>query len=155
MEHCLVPVALRQGRDQRPSAESLSQLPDGPRYQYEGFIDALLDAPKTEFKDPWERDTPYFEGCLPIEVMAERGRETLRFGPLKPVGLTNPHRPGGQAHAIVQLRQDNKLGTLFNMVGFQTKLKYGSRRSRCLPHDPRAREPRNSPGWAASTATPS
>lgn len=91
--------------------------------QYEAFIDALLAAEKTEFKD-WEKDTPYFEGCLPIEVMAERGRETLRFGPLKPVGLTNPHT-GGPAHAVVQLRQDNALGTLYNLVGFQTKMKYG------------------------------
>ncbi|GAB5389836.1 MAG: methylenetetrahydrofolate--tRNA-(uracil(54)-C(5))-methyltransferase (FADH(2)-oxidizing) TrmFO [Alphaproteobacteria bacterium] len=93
--------------------------------QYNAFIDALLDAPKTEFKD-WEKDTPYFEGCLPIEVMAERGRETLRFGPLKPVGLTNPHNPDVKPHAVVQLRMDNKLGTLYNIVGFQTKLRYGS-----------------------------
>jgi methylenetetrahydrofolate--tRNA-(uracil-5-)-methyltransferase len=93
--------------------------------QYNAFIDALLEAPKTEFKE-WEKDTPYFEGCLPIEVMAERGRETLRFGPLKPVGLTNPHQPDIKAHAVIQLRQDNALGTLFNMVGFQTKLKYGA-----------------------------
>jgi methylenetetrahydrofolate--tRNA-(uracil-5-)-methyltransferase len=93
--------------------------------QYNAFIDALLEAPKTEFKD-WEKDTPYFEGCLPIEVMAERGRETLRFGPLKPVGLTNPHAPDVRPHAVVQLRQDNKLGSLWNMVGFQTKLKYGA-----------------------------
>lgn len=92
--------------------------------QYEAFIDALLAAEKTEFKD-WEKDTPYFEGCLPIEVMAERGRETLRFGPMKPVGLTNPHNPEVKAHAIVQLRRDNALGTLFNIVGFQTKMKYG------------------------------
>jgi len=92
--------------------------------EYEAFIDALIDGPKTEFKD-WERDTPYFEGCLPIEVMAERGRETLRFGPMKPVGLTDPNT-GTRAHAVVQLRQDNKLGTLYNMVGFQTKLKYGA-----------------------------
>ncbi len=90
--------------------------------QYEAFIDALLAAEKTEFKD-WE-GTPYFEGCLPIEVMAERGRETLRFGPMKPVGLTDP-RSGAQPHAVVQLRQDNALGTLYNLVGFQTKLKYG------------------------------
>ena len=95
--------------------------------QYEAFIDALLAAPKTEFKE-WERDTPYFEGCLPIEVMAERGRETLRHGPMKPVGLTNPHNPTVKAHAIVQLRQDNKLGTLFNIVGFQTKLKYAAQK---------------------------
>lgn len=90
--------------------------------QYEAFIDALLAGDSTEFKD-WEKDTPYFEGCLPIEVMAERGRETLRFGPMKPVGLTDP-RTGGRAHAVVQLRQDNALGTLYNIVGFQTKLKY-------------------------------
>lgn len=94
------------------------------REQYETFIDALLAGDKTEFKE-WERNTPYFEGCLPIEVMAERGRETLRFGPMKPVGLTNPHAPEDKPYAVVQLRQDNKLGTLFNMVGFQTKLKYG------------------------------
>jgi len=92
--------------------------------QYEVFIDALLAGEKTEFKD-WEKDTPYFEGCLPIEVMAERGRETLRFGPMKPVGLTDP-RTGKRPYAVVQLRQDNALGTLFNMVGFQTKLKYGA-----------------------------
>ena len=93
--------------------------------QYNAFIDALIGGDKTEFKD-WEKDTPYFEGCLPIEVMAERGRETLRYGPMKPVGLTNPHNPEVKAHAIVQLRQDNALGTLWNMVGFQTKLKYGA-----------------------------
>ena len=91
--------------------------------QYDAFIDALIDGPKTEFK-AWE-NVPYFDGCLPIEVMAERGRETLRHGPMKPVGLTNPRDPMVKAHAIVQLRQDNALGTLFNMVGFQTKLKYG------------------------------
>jgi methylenetetrahydrofolate--tRNA-(uracil-5-)-methyltransferase len=94
------------------------------RDQYEAFIDALLAGPKTEFKD-WEH-VPYFDGCLPIEVMAERGRETLRFGPMKPVGLTNPHRPEEKAYAVVQLRQDNALGTLWNMVGFQTKLKHGA-----------------------------
>jgi methylenetetrahydrofolate--tRNA-(uracil-5-)-methyltransferase len=95
------------------------------RAQYEAFIDALLAADKTEFRDG-ETDTPYFDGCLPIEVMAERGRETLRHGPMKPVGLTNPHHPDVKAHAVVQLRQDNKLGTLFNIVGFQTKMKYGA-----------------------------
>lgn len=93
--------------------------------QYNAFIDALLAAEKTEFKD-WEKDTPYFDGCLPIEVMAERGRETLRFGPMKPVGLTNPHQPQIKAHAVVQLRRDNTLGTLYNIVGFQTKMKYGA-----------------------------
>jgi methylenetetrahydrofolate--tRNA-(uracil-5-)-methyltransferase len=92
--------------------------------QYEAFIAALNAAPKTEFKD-WEKDTPYFEGCLPIEVMAERGLDTLRFGPMKPVGLMDP-RVGKRPHAVVQLRQDNKLGTLFNIVGFQTKLKYAA-----------------------------
>ena len=91
--------------------------------QYNAFLDALIAAEKTEFKE-WEKNTPYFEGCLPIEVMAARGRDTLRFGPMKPVGLTNPHT-GKRPWAVVQLRQDNALGTLFNMVGFQTKLKYG------------------------------
>jgi methylenetetrahydrofolate--tRNA-(uracil-5-)-methyltransferase len=104
------------------------------RAQYEGFVAALLAAEKTEFRE-WEKDTPYFDGCLPIEVMAERGPETLRHGPMKPVGLTNPHNPLVKPYAIVQLRQDNKLGTLFNMVGFQTKLKYGeqSRIFRLIP----------------------
>ena len=95
------------------------------RETYEAFLDALLDSDKGEFKD-WEKDTPYFDGCLPIEVMAERGRETLRFGPMKPVGLTNPHQPEIKPHAVVQLRRDNALGTLFNIVGFQTKMKYGA-----------------------------
>lgn len=94
------------------------------RDQYEAFIDALLEGPKAEFKD-WE-NVPYFEACLPIEVMAERGRETLRYGPMKPIGLTNAHNPTEKAYAVVQLRQDNALGTLFNMVGFQTKLKHGA-----------------------------
>ena len=94
------------------------------RGQYEAFVDALLAGPKSEFKD-WEH-VPYFDGCLPIEVMAERGRETLRHGPMKPVGLTNPHRPDEKPYAVVQLRQDNALGTLWNMVGFQTKLKHGA-----------------------------
>ncbi len=91
---------------------------------YYAFIDALIAGEKTEFKE-WEKNTPYFEGCLPIEVMAERGRETLSFGPMKPVGLKNPHSDE-QPYAVVQLRQDNKLGTLYNIVGFQTKLKYGA-----------------------------
>jgi len=93
------------------------------RERYEAFIDALLAGEKHAFKE-WETSTPYFEGCLPIEVMAERGRDTLRYGPMKPVGLTNP-RTGARPFAVVQLRQDNALGTLFNMVGFQTKLTYG------------------------------
>jgi methylenetetrahydrofolate--tRNA-(uracil-5-)-methyltransferase len=91
--------------------------------QYEAFVHALRDGEKTEFKE-WEKDTPYFEGCMPIEVMAERGVETLRFGPMKGVGLDNP-RTGRWPYACVQLRQDNALGTLWNMVGFQTKLKHG------------------------------
>lgn len=95
--------------------------------QYYNFIDALLDGDKTEFKE-WEKDTPYFNGCLPIEVMAERGRDTLRFGPMKPVGLTNPNAPGEKPYAVIQLRQDNALGSLYNIVGFQTKLKYGAQK---------------------------
>jgi len=94
------------------------------REQYDIFIDTLIAADKVSFHE-WEASTPYFDGCLPIEVMAERGRETLRHGPMKPFGLTNPHAPGAKPYAVVQLRQDNKLGTLFNMVGFQTKLKHG------------------------------
>jgi methylenetetrahydrofolate--tRNA-(uracil-5-)-methyltransferase len=93
------------------------------RDQYDAFIAALLAGDKTSFHD-WETSTPYFDGCLPIEVMAERGPETLRHGPMKPFGLTNPHTSGLKPYAVVQLRQDNKLGTLFNMVGFQTKLKH-------------------------------
>jgi methylenetetrahydrofolate--tRNA-(uracil-5-)-methyltransferase len=100
---------------------------------YYGFIDALMAAEKTEFKE-WEKNTPYFEGCLPIEVMAERGKDTLRFGPMKPVGLMDPNT-GRRPWAVVQLRQDNALGTLYNIVGFQTKLKYGeqSRIFRMIP----------------------
>ena len=90
--------------------------------RYEAFVQALNDGAKTEFKQ-WE-GTPYFDGCLPIEVMAERGPETLRHGPMKPMGLTNAHDPSVKAYAVVQLRQDNALGTLYNMVGFQTKLKH-------------------------------
>ena len=90
--------------------------------QYYTFIDEITDAEKTDYKD-WEQDIPFFEGCMPIEVMAERGKETLAFGPMKPVGLTNPHTDE-RPYAVVQLRQDNKLGTLYNMVGFQTKMNY-------------------------------
>jgi len=96
------------------------------RKRYEAFIDALLCAERVPLKG--FEDTPYFDGCLPIEVMAERGRETLRHGPMKPVGLTNPHAPDAKPHAVVQLRQDNALGTLFNMVGFQTKLRHGAQK---------------------------
>ena len=94
------------------------------RGDYEAFVDALLAAEKTEFHEG--ETAGYFDGCLPIEVMAERGRETLRFGPMKPVGLTNAHRPDVKPYAVVQLRRDNKLGTLYNIVGFQTKMKYGA-----------------------------
>ncbi|MGI9477316.1 MAG: methylenetetrahydrofolate--tRNA-(uracil(54)-C(5))-methyltransferase (FADH(2)-oxidizing) TrmFO [Hyphomicrobiaceae bacterium] len=117
--------AWRQSRYDKPGpggtgADYLNCALD--RDQYEAFIDALLAGDKTDFKE-WEANTPYFDGCLPIEVMAERGRETLRHGPLKPVGLTNPHSPE-RPYAVVQLRQDNALGTLWNMVGFQTKLRH-------------------------------
>ncbi|MBS6472831.1 MAG: methylenetetrahydrofolate--tRNA-(uracil(54)-C(5))-methyltransferase (FADH(2)-oxidizing) TrmFO [Acetobacter sp.] len=94
--------------------------------QYNAFIDNLLSGEKVAFKD-WEKNTPYFEGCLPIEVMAERGRETLAFGPMKPVGLMNPHT-GKRPYAVVQLRKENKQGTLLNLVGFQTKLVYGEQK---------------------------
>lgn len=94
------------------------------RAQYEAFVAALCEGEKASFRE-WEANTPYFDGCLPIEIMAERGVETLRHGPMKPFGLTNPHAPERKPYAVVQLRQDNKLGTLFNMVGFQTKLKHG------------------------------
>ena len=95
--------------------------------QYNAFIDALLAAEKTEFHEG--ETAGYFDGCLPIEVMAERGRETLRHGPMKPVGLTNAHRPDDKPYAVVQLRRDNALGTLYNIVGFQTKMKYGAQTS--------------------------
>ena len=97
------------------------------RDQYHAFIEGLIAADQVEFHE-WEASTPYFEGCLPIEVMAARGPETLAFGPMKPVGLTNPRAPGTKPHAVVQLRQDNALGTLYNMVGFQTKLKHGEQK---------------------------
>ena len=120
-------VAWRQSRYDKPGpggdAAAYINCPMD-RAQYEAFIDAVLAGPKTEFKG-WE-DVPYFEGCLPIEVMADRGRETLRYGPMKPVGLTDPRNPLVKPWAIVQLRQDNALGTLFNMVGFQTKLKHAA-----------------------------
>jgi methylenetetrahydrofolate--tRNA-(uracil-5-)-methyltransferase len=94
------------------------------KYEYHAFIQALIDGEKTDFKE-WEKNTPYFEGCLPIEVMAARGVETLRYGPMKGVGLDDP-RTGRWPYAVVQLRQDNALGTLYNMVGFQTKLKHAA-----------------------------
>jgi methylenetetrahydrofolate--tRNA-(uracil-5-)-methyltransferase len=120
-------VAWRQSRyDKGDTEEERTAYLNCPmtKDQYEAFIDALLAADKTEFKEG--ETAGYFDGCLPIEVMAERGRETLRFGPMKPVGLTNPHDPETKAYAVVQLRRDNALGTLYNIVGFQTKMKYGA-----------------------------
>lgn len=115
-----------QSRYDKGSADGAGDYINCPldRDQYAAFIDALIEGEKTTFKE-WEK-TPYFDGCLPIEVMAERGAETLRHGPMKPFGLTNPHDPQTKAYAVVQLRQDNALGTLYNMVGFQTKLKHGA-----------------------------
>ncbi|THD82897.1 methylenetetrahydrofolate--tRNA-(uracil(54)-C(5))-methyltransferase (FADH(2)-oxidizing) TrmFO [Aliigemmobacter aestuarii] len=123
-------VAWRQSRyDKGETEEERTAYLNCPmdRAQYEAFIDALLAADKTEFHEG--ETAGYFDGCLPIEVMAERGRETLRHGPMKPVGLTNAHRPGDKPYAVVQLRRDNKLGTLYNIVGFQTKMKYGAQTS--------------------------
>ena len=120
-------VAWRQSRyDKGETEEERTAYLNCPmtKGQYEAFIDALLSAEKTEFKAG--ESAGYFDGCLPIEVMAERGRETLRFGPMKPVGLTNAHDPDTKPYAVVQLRRDNKLGTLYNIVGFQTKMKYGA-----------------------------
>ena len=130
-------VAWMASRWDKGAEASLAMGGDGRDYincpmtrpQYEAFREELLAGEKTEFKE-WEASTPYFDGCMPIEVMAARGVETLRFGPMKPVGLDNPHwataeHPSGRwPYAVVQLRQDNKLGTLWNMVGFQTKLKH-------------------------------
>jgi methylenetetrahydrofolate--tRNA-(uracil-5-)-methyltransferase len=123
-------VAWRQSRyDKGETEEEQKAYLNCPmtKPQYEAFIDALLAAEKTEFHDG--ETAKYFDGCLPIEVMAERGRETLRHGPMKPVGLTNAHRPEEKAYAVVQLRRDNALGTLYNIVGFQTKMKYGAQTS--------------------------
>lgn len=97
------------------------------KQEYNDFIDALLSGEKVQFHE-WEKNTPYFEGCLPVEVMAERGRQTLLFGPMKPVGLSNPHEEGRRPFAVVQLRKENKQGTLMNLVGFQTKLTYGAQK---------------------------
>ena len=120
-------IAWRQSRYDKPGpggdAAAYINCPMD-RAQYEAFVAAVLAGPKSESRG-WE-GVPYFEGCLPIEVMAERGPETLRFGPMKPVGLTDPRRPEQRPWAVVQLRQDNALGTLFNMVGFQTKLKHAA-----------------------------
>lgn len=123
-------VAWRQSRyDKGETEEERTAYINCPltREQYEAFVDALLAADKTEFREG--ETAGYFDGCLPIEVMAERGRDTLRFGPMKPVGLTNAHKPGEKPHAVVQLRRDNALGTLYNIVGFQTKMKYGAQTS--------------------------
>ncbi len=120
-------VAWRQSRyDKGETEEERTAYVNCPltRDQYEAFIDALLAADKTEFHEG--ETAGYFDGCLPIEVMAERGRDTLRFGPMKPVGLTNAHKPGEKPYAVVQLRRDNRLGTLYNIVGFQTKMRHGA-----------------------------
>ena len=120
-------VAWRQSRyDKGETEEERTAYINCPmtRAEYDAFIDALLAAEKTEFREG--ETAGYFDGCLPIEVMAERGRDTLRHGPMKPVGLTNAHKPGEKAYAVVQLRRDNALGTLYNIVGFQTKMKYGA-----------------------------
>lgn len=132
-------IAWRQSRyDKGDTEEERTAYINCPmtKDQYNAFIDALLEADKTIFHEGEAESadgkaTPYFDGCLPIEVMAERGRETLRHGPMKPIGLTNPHKPEGEnkAYAVVQLRRDNKLGTLYNIVGFQTKMKYGAQTS--------------------------
>jgi methylenetetrahydrofolate--tRNA-(uracil-5-)-methyltransferase len=114
-------VAWRQSRYDKGGADYINC--PMTREQYAAFIEALCAGEKTEFHD-WERDTPYFDGCLPIEEMADRGPETLRHGPMKPFGLTNPRMPFPKPYAVVQLRQDNALGTLWNIVGFQTKLKH-------------------------------
>ena len=104
------------------NALSITEFLQASLHGLEHFLDEMLAGEKMSFHQ-WEENTPYFDGCMPVEVMASRGRETLRFGPMKPVGLTNAH-DGSRPYAVVQLRQDNRLGTLFNMVGFQTKLKY-------------------------------
>ena len=122
------------------------------RDQYEAFVDALLAGEKAEFKE-WEASTPYFEGCLPIEVMAARGRETLRFGPMKPVGLTDP-RTGRRPHAVVQLRQDNALGNALQYGRLSDQAEAWRAGAR-VPHDPGPRARPSSRGWAACTATPS
>lgn len=115
-------VAWHQSRYDKGDGKDYINCPMN-EVQYNAFIDALLESEKMEFKE-WEKNTPYFEGCMPIEVMAARGRETLRYGPMKPVGLTNLHNPDKKPYAVVQLRQDNKSGSLRNIVGFQTKMKY-------------------------------
>jgi methylenetetrahydrofolate--tRNA-(uracil-5-)-methyltransferase len=133
----IAPIAYRDGIDMSVAWRQSRYDKAGPggsgadyincpltREQYFAFVEALLKGDKLAFHE-WEASTPYFDGCLPIEVMAERGPETLRHGPMKPFGLSNPHAPGVKPYAVVQLRQDNRLGTLFNMVGFQTKLKHG------------------------------
>lgn len=115
-------IAWRQSRYDKGQGDDYINCPLN-KEEYYAFVEALINAPKTEFKE-WELNTPYFNGCLPIEVMAERGKDTLRHGPMKPVGLTNKHDPGNKPYAVVQLRQDNKMGTLYNIVGFQTKMRY-------------------------------
>ena len=121
--------AWRQSRWDKNSDGSVGDYINCPlsKGEYYAFVDALLEAEKVEFTD-WEKETPYFDGCLPIEVMAQRGRDTLAFGPMKPVGLYNPHKDGLREFAVVQLRNDNISGSLLNIVGFQTKLKMGEQK---------------------------
>ncbi len=118
-------ICWRQSRYDKGTADYINCPMN--RAQYEAFVAELLAGRKVEFRD-WEKETPYFDGCLPIEVMAERGLQTLRHGPMKPRGLTNAHNPQEKPWAVVQLRQDNRLGTLYNMVGFQTKLAHGEQK---------------------------
>ena len=121
--------AWRQSRWDKDGDGSVGDYINCPlsKDEYYAFVDALLEAEKVEFTD-WEKETPYFDGCLPIEVMAQRGRDTLAFGPMKPVGLYNPHKDGMREFAVVQLRNDNLSGSLLNIVGFQTKLKMGEQK---------------------------
>ncbi len=131
-------ICWRQSRYDKGGADYINCPMD--KRQYEDFVNALLAGEKVDFRD-WEKNTPYFDGCLPVEVMAARGMETLRHGPMKPRGLTNAHKPDEKPHAVVQLRQDNRLGTLYNMVGFQTKLTYSEQKRifRTIPGLERAR----------------
>ena len=131
-------ICWRQSRYDKGGADYINCPMD--KRQYEDFVNALLAGEKVDFRD-WEKNTPYFDGCLPVEVMAARGMETLRHGPMKPRGLTNAHKPDEKPYAVVQLRQDNRLGTLYNMVGFQTKLTYSEQKRifRTIPGLERAR----------------
>lgn len=127
-------IAWKQSRYDKGDGSDYINCPM-TKEQYETFVNNIINAEQSVGHNPEDADVPYFEGCLPIEVMAERGPETLRYGPMKPKGLTNAHNPTEKAYAVVQLRQDNKLGTLYNMVGFQTRMKWGEQK-RLLPTIP-------------------